>query len=714
MDWGIGQGYMGLFSTTNKREAAKDELSTLTMLDQQMKLDRAEKEQAQMKEQAYYAEISKAADQLLTPDRNKINERSRLLAGAVREQVKMYGGDLTKFFANGGHKVLSDYKSAILNSEETSMFMDNKKNMERILEMQSKGMGHLINQTDLYNLQNYQEKGSGRITFTGMLNQIELPDLENWDKGEAVPAEAILAHSQNRLKFLGNYKMTYPSADYPPNEAELKRFVSETYGNLKGTNWQRPLKYKEVAFNQQMQKAGHDLQVAQFNEGNKQWYLNYDLAKDKQKFDQNLSLEELEIEKMKNGIPSIYGEAASSGATDGMTAGERAQLAEDSNTWPAHAQQMFTDIDYQVNEGGGKVSDKIWDKYALLFGKQGGFDSFEQWYNDYSKGGSGGLVPQNTILGRAVKRLTGAPGYKVRGGKFLMNGDMAAAATKELLTYNTDGTVKVDLSRMQNAFDASGTRVNDYKEKNKGKGLIFDNYNEDLSQRNFNVKGIVGGFTTQDANGKTVLLMDKKSGNKDYDERLRKGAQKRAGMFILLESDKGDTIYQPIEDNFQMTVLSKWAGSNLNAVSNSRKYGAKASESIRFNTNQQKAAVAASYNKIKSDPAIQGRLVQQVRMIPGASTAGTKYVPLSFAFYSSISARDNVGLNDAVEGDAFNQIMSHMSKSKPQSYKNLQNMIKDGRTNQKQIIDFIQKEGYIEKDFADDWKNSFSYINSIK
>ena len=53
MNWAIGQGYLGLYNTTNKRESAKDELNVLQVLDQQMRQDKADKEAAQLKEQAY-------------------------------------------------------------------------------------------------------------------------------------------------------------------------------------------------------------------------------------------------------------------------------------------------------------------------------------------------------------------------------------------------------------------------------------------------------------------------------------------------------------------------------------------------------------------------------------------------------------------------------------------------------------------------------------
>ena len=77
MNWAIGQGYLGLYNTTNKRESAKDELNVLQVLDQQMRQDKADKEAAQLKEQAYQDQISKFSDQLLAGDRNRINKKAK-------------------------------------------------------------------------------------------------------------------------------------------------------------------------------------------------------------------------------------------------------------------------------------------------------------------------------------------------------------------------------------------------------------------------------------------------------------------------------------------------------------------------------------------------------------------------------------------------------------------------------------------------------------
>ena len=54
MDWSVAQGISGLYTDVNKKQSAKDELGYLQNLKTMQKNERIEKEQAQLKEQAYY------------------------------------------------------------------------------------------------------------------------------------------------------------------------------------------------------------------------------------------------------------------------------------------------------------------------------------------------------------------------------------------------------------------------------------------------------------------------------------------------------------------------------------------------------------------------------------------------------------------------------------------------------------------------------------
>ena len=245
MDWGIGIGLQGLYGKSNYIERNRNEMAAMDSMDAMKMRKDAMDEQAQLKEQAYMEEISKFADTLLGPDRDKINEKAKFLQARMKEKVSYYGGDMQKFFADGGHKFIGDYKRSLISSPEATQFMENKKNMTMLLEMMSKKQGHLINARDYQSLVDYQNNGGGVVSFTGMYNEIQLPDLEAYDYGTEIPAQDIL--DQNYVAIYGNYIIDNPDkADLDPQDLkhELLAYTQMSYGG-KGKNWQRQQKALE-------------------------------------------------------------------------------------------------------------------------------------------------------------------------------------------------------------------------------------------------------------------------------------------------------------------------------------------------------------------------------------------------------------------------------------------------------------------------------------
>lgn len=245
MDWGIAVGLQGLYGKSNYVERNRTEMATLSAMGAEKERGDAMKEQAQLKEQAYMEEISKFSDTLLGPDRDKINEKAKFLQARMKEKISYYGGDMQKFFSEGGHKFLGDYKRSLMTSPETTQYMENKKNMTMLLEMMGKKQGHLINARDYQSLVDYQNNGGGVVSFTGMYNEIELPDLDAYDYGAEIPAQDIL--DQNFMAIYGNYIIDNPDkADLDPQDLkhDLVAYTQLNYGG-KGKNWQRQQKALE-------------------------------------------------------------------------------------------------------------------------------------------------------------------------------------------------------------------------------------------------------------------------------------------------------------------------------------------------------------------------------------------------------------------------------------------------------------------------------------
>ena len=257
MDWALGIGMSGLASSANKSERTKNEFATLQMLKQQMDAEELSQEQAQLKEQAYQEQITKYADTLLGPDKERLLKKSKELSSTVKERMKMYGGNMKRFFADGGHRAMADYKDAIINSPEAISYKENSKNMAMILEAQSKGLGHLINPYDLGNMLDYQKGIGKKVTYTGLMNQLNMPDPNAYDWGTEIPVEDIIA--KNKFAIMANYKMANPDYEGEPSDMELKSWAKATYGGLKGTNSQRLQWEKQFAHNVDMDNKNYEL-----------------------------------------------------------------------------------------------------------------------------------------------------------------------------------------------------------------------------------------------------------------------------------------------------------------------------------------------------------------------------------------------------------------------------------------------------------------------
>ena len=238
----MGLALGGLYGRQEKHDRAKEELATLQSFKQEKEHDELMDQQAQMQKAAYDKQVTDFADKLLGPDRDRINAKAKLLQARVRSEISTYGGDMSKFMANNGHMFLNDYKNALITSEESTSYLENKANMEQLVKIQMSGKGHLINQNDLHSLKEYNKNGGGvKISFTGMLNEIEMPDPNSYDYGTEIPVEDIL--DKNHVAIYGNYIISHPE-NPQPSKQDLLAFTKLNYGG-KGANWQKQLAFEK-------------------------------------------------------------------------------------------------------------------------------------------------------------------------------------------------------------------------------------------------------------------------------------------------------------------------------------------------------------------------------------------------------------------------------------------------------------------------------------
>lgn len=235
MNQNQGQGAIALTRSLDNGAAEDRNFQATMQLDQYVKQQRYEQEQAQLQEQRYYDNINEQAKNLLGYDQEKIQQRARKIQSSIQEKMKFYGGDKRKFMANGGHQILSKFESNVVNSPEFNTFKENQKNLTRIMDAQMKGFGHLITPQDIDSVKRYQENKGGTITYAGQMSEVDMPDPNNYDLGRDIPMSDILTHKDNYVKILGNYKMQNPENDNPSPEELMAFGYSMGYGT-KGSN----------------------------------------------------------------------------------------------------------------------------------------------------------------------------------------------------------------------------------------------------------------------------------------------------------------------------------------------------------------------------------------------------------------------------------------------------------------------------------------------
>jgi len=226
-------GFQGLSQNTGRRQSAQRELNTLRQLHDFKKQGEMEEQQAEVAYQETLASVKAQADTLLEGDRLAINKKADELQMGLRQKIQALGGSKKSFLKNGGISDLANYKDQVLGSDEMFRYKNNKVNMEKLLMIKERKMGHLINERDYKSMIQYQKDGKGELTYTGLLNEVEV-DQTLFEFGQEIKAEDVLKAGSNRMAIIANYEadtgQTYnPSYD----DKDLKAYVKyKGYGGI--------------------------------------------------------------------------------------------------------------------------------------------------------------------------------------------------------------------------------------------------------------------------------------------------------------------------------------------------------------------------------------------------------------------------------------------------------------------------------------------------
>jgi hypothetical protein len=261
MDWGLTTALQNMYSGPNQQQQKQSEFAQVEQMSRFYEKEELEQEASAAKMQAYDAQVDSFADKLLASDRKRLYERSRVLKGSVREMIKANGGNMKEFFASGGHQIMADYKSSLVNSAESADYLENKQNMAFILKAMNEGKGHLISPKDKENFDRYMADGKGKISYGGVMNEIKMPDPSKFRGGVTMKADDIL--NENMMAVASNYAMYYKGTaldpannNVAPTREELLSFTSMMYGSQIGSNYGI-----DIAKNQELRAQNSELRT---------------------------------------------------------------------------------------------------------------------------------------------------------------------------------------------------------------------------------------------------------------------------------------------------------------------------------------------------------------------------------------------------------------------------------------------------------------------
>ncbi len=532
-------GYNGLFTGSLKAEQAKNDLLVAEKLNAFVGQKRKEDEESSKAMAAMQAEIDKQTSELLTYDRKKINEIRNSSFGILKNQIAAHGGNLTRFRQNGGAAIMEQYKSSILNSDAHLNYVENKKNMATILELEKTGKAHLINPIDRANLDNYRRNKGGQITYTGQLMQVELPDGKNYDWNTNAPAYDILYHGDNKAKLMANYALSFPTLGQP-TEQELISYVRSLY-SVRGNNYQR----------------GHEIrQMDQKDRSLSQEDRRIDLAERDQKFKEYISIEDLNLRKddqlfnqemklMEIMNQNVLGNTKADGTS--------ASPVETFSTNVANLNEVLDDGKTTIADW---QSGKVWKK-ADTPEDQGGHaaESSEMAYTPFPKN----LRSSNYGLANSGSAM------QPNNARFINNFDSTAAAKAALNgKYQVEnGVVKGIVTKNENFFGADGRVIS------TSAGSMY-NFRSGSKPRDFKIKGVASVATFIDGNGKENIVMDEygmfggknEKYTKKLNERVKAGATNvKMKQVVVLHSEDGELIYAPLNMN-DVNVRQRYANEN--------------------------------------------------------------------------------------------------------------------------------------------------------
>lgn len=219
----------------NTQGPGSSNLEAHMALNQFTQQQNAQKQQAAQQEAEYYARLNEKAEKMLGPDRERFNKMIADMQGSIRDKVAFYGGSMKDFLKNGGHRIMESFTGKITASPEYNSYIKNKENSVKLMDAIESGHGHLISPRDKQAMEQYELTGQGKITYSGLMTEIDMPSANNYNLGQDIPMTDILFNEGNYMKVLSNYMTNFPNDKNPTTEDLLGFMHLMGYGK-KGSN----------------------------------------------------------------------------------------------------------------------------------------------------------------------------------------------------------------------------------------------------------------------------------------------------------------------------------------------------------------------------------------------------------------------------------------------------------------------------------------------
>ena len=605
-DYGLYSALQNMYSGPTEASKQDAEFAKLQQIQTHFETDRKKKEEASIKMMAYDEQVEKFANTLLAPDRNKIFQKSRMMKSSVRELIKANGGDMGKFFENGGHEILSKYKSSVVQSEESSQYLENKQNMSMILKSMNEGKSHLISPKDKASFDAYFANKGGRVSYSGVMNDIKMPDANKYEYGQQIPVEDIL--NENRTAILANYALYYKDTKKDPavtgilpNDQELLSFTAANYGTQTGSNYQKKISENAATINENQELRTQDM---------------YPIDKEKavianKQAEANLTSTELQNLETEQKLLNAQSGGGTGGQGGGATGGQNAQggftdalgLSQGETT---EEYSLFTDAGSAFNQYNTDPNILVGNAFGAMNNLVKGntfFDAITDgvWKDKGAKGYGYGLLRSGSALQNTYKPTAALNLFKNPVDSNIFK---SYAAGLHGASYDVkSGTIKGFMLKkgMKGVYAADGSSL----ENGHNSGNIEAWHNETTGE--YKVEGTIAAAVTQNGkNGKAIIMNENDKLSGDAYNKKDKAAM---SFFTVMKNKNGQRIYVEVDPNDVRNIQNLQKPMEYTKARNQRNIKDIRANDVTAVSNMNKQNLQTDYNTLKNRAQFKADLV---------------------------------------------------------------------------------------------------------